>query len=131
MSTQENQEQVHVSIADRVKELEGQYKELNLKLQKSRSQVVEDERALLACLQQLMPLQNAYLGGIIQNLNTQLNAKKAPPKLESIKEEPEEEQEPEEEEPEHVEEPKKESTPLPQPPVPQVRSRRNNVAPSQ
>lgn len=59
-------------IQKRIKELEDQYKELNSNLQISKIKVYEDEHALLGCLQQLMPVQNAYLSGIIQTLQKQL-----------------------------------------------------------
>ena len=53
-------------------EYEKMYKELNIKLHKSQSHVIENERELLACLQKLMPLQNTYLKNIIADLQDQV-----------------------------------------------------------
>lgn len=63
------------TVISKIKELETQYKELGYNLQKSRSKVIEDERALLECIQSLMPLQNTYLNSIIQNLSDQIKKK--------------------------------------------------------
>lgn len=57
-------------------EYEDLYKELNIKLHKSQSQVIENERDLLACLQKLMPLQNIYLKNIIADLQDQIKQNK-------------------------------------------------------
>lgn len=108
----QNKESDQLPLSERIKEFESQYKELNATLQKSRMQVITDERAVLYCLQQLMPLQNTYLGSIIQNLNKQLAVKDAvKDKLASIQEE---------ELPEQEEPPKRT-------PTPRVRTRKNNI----
>ena len=60
-------------LQQRIKDMEAKYKELNTTLQESKAKVIADESALLTCLQELMPLQNAYLGGIIQAQQKQLS----------------------------------------------------------
>lgn len=60
-------------LQQRIKDMEAKYKELNTTIQESKAKVIADERALLTCLQELMPLQNAYLGGIIQAQQKQLS----------------------------------------------------------
>ena len=58
-------------IHTHIKELEDQFKVLNVNVMDSTAKVVEDERALLKCLLKLMPLQNTYLSSIIQVLQKQ------------------------------------------------------------
>jgi hypothetical protein len=60
-------------LQQRIKDMEAKYKELNTTLQESKAKVIADESDLLTCLQELMPLQNAYLGGIIQAQQKQLS----------------------------------------------------------
>lgn len=59
-------------IQKRIQDLEGKYKELLENLQSSKQKVVDNERALLECMTSLMPLQNAYLGGIIKALQKKI-----------------------------------------------------------
>jgi hypothetical protein len=59
-------------LQQRIKDMETKYKELSTNLQISKSKVISDESVLLTCLQELMPLQNAYLSGIIQAQQKQL-----------------------------------------------------------
>ena len=73
------------TIENDITKLEEEYKTLTLSLQNSKEKVSDDERALLTCLQKLMPLQNMYLGNIIQSLQAQLTSGK---KLPAISEEP-------------------------------------------
>jgi hypothetical protein len=72
MADNKTQEQELSPHQKRIKELEDQYKELAANVTASTAKVIDDERALLKCLQQLMPLQNAYLGSIIQVLQKQI-----------------------------------------------------------
>lgn len=72
--------------ASELKELEEQSTKLSSNLDRSNEKVRVDESALLACLRQLMPLQNSYLGGIIGALQPQLKeqAKKHADELSEI-----------------------------------------------
>ena len=65
------------TVEKNITTLEEEYKTLTLSLQNSKEKVIDDERALLICLQKLMPLQNMYLGNIIQTLQS-ANDKKLP-----------------------------------------------------
>lgn len=58
--------------ASELNELEGQSTKLSSNLDRSNEKVRVDGSALLACLRQLIPLQNSYLGCIIGALQTQL-----------------------------------------------------------
>ena len=78
MSDNQDQDQDLSPFQKRIKELENQYKELSNNVASSTNKVVEDERALLKCLQQLMPLQNAYLGSIINALQKQIETLSIP-----------------------------------------------------
>jgi len=51
-------------LQEKIKELECQSKELSINLTRSQAQVIADESTLLKCLQQLMTLQNSYIGGL-------------------------------------------------------------------
>jgi hypothetical protein len=72
------------TVENNITKLEEEYKTLTLYLQKSKEKVNNDERALLSCLQKLMPLQNMYLGNIIKSLQAQTPSGK---KLPTISEE--------------------------------------------
>ena len=60
------------SKADNLEDLEDKQAELNDKLVDVRSKLAADEHASLQHLQQLMPLQNAYLSNIINSLQAKL-----------------------------------------------------------
>jgi hypothetical protein len=60
------------SKASGLEELEDKQVELNEKLADARSKLAVDEHASLQHLQQLMPLQNAYLSNIINSLQAKL-----------------------------------------------------------
>jgi archaellum component FlaC len=64
------------TLQEQIKELEESYKKLNNDLFISREKIITDERAVLACLQQLMPIQNTFLGNIIQSLQKEVNTLK-------------------------------------------------------
>lgn len=75
METEQSREQ-DKELKKQLIEYEDLYKELTIKLHKSQSQVIENERDLLACLQKLMPLQNIYLKNIIADLQDQIKQNK-------------------------------------------------------
>jgi hypothetical protein len=58
--------------SDELDELDHNQYELNASLTLSRGVEQKNKSNLLGCLQNLMPIQNAYLGGIIKSLQDQL-----------------------------------------------------------
>lgn len=64
-------------IPRKITDLEQQYKEIDANLTETRKKVQTYETSLLTCLQQLMPLQNAYLSNVINSLQKQLQLKSA------------------------------------------------------
>lgn len=63
-------------LQEKIKEQEAQYSELTERLTKSKEAVIADERALLACLQQLMPMQNTYLTNVINAMQKKMDETK-------------------------------------------------------
>jgi hypothetical protein len=63
-------------LQDKIKDQEAQYNELTERLTKSKEVVIADERALLACLQQLMPMQNTYLTTVINAMQKKMDENK-------------------------------------------------------
>jgi hypothetical protein len=59
-------------LKERIVAMETQYKEITSKLQTSQKVLFENEHEMLVCLQNLMPLQNAFFRSIIENLQKQL-----------------------------------------------------------
>ena len=57
---------------EKIKTLEEQYNELNSDLKDAVKRVHDNEHSIVICLQTLMPLQNSYLTGIINNLQQQV-----------------------------------------------------------
>jgi flagellar biosynthesis chaperone FliJ len=68
-------EETKSNLQQKIQDLEQHFKELETSLNESKKKVVSNESALLACLQQLMPLQNMYLTNIVQNLQKQVQDK--------------------------------------------------------
>jgi hypothetical protein len=66
------------TVQKQIEELEKQYKDCVDELNINNSKVSVSEKKLLNCLQQLMPLQNAYLTSLIRLLQTQLEELKNP-----------------------------------------------------
>lgn len=71
-------------VQKKISELEEVYKECAANLNKANNKVSEEEKKLLNCLQQLMPLQNAYLTSLIRLLQNQLNELKENPKKDNV-----------------------------------------------
>jgi hypothetical protein len=65
-------------VQKQIGELEDQYKEWVIELNKNNLNVSASEKKLLKCLQQLMPLQNAYLTSLIRLLQSQIEELKNP-----------------------------------------------------
>ena len=63
-------------LQEKIKDQEAQYSELTERLTKSKEAVIADERALLACLQQLMPMQNTYLTNVINAMQKKMDETK-------------------------------------------------------
>lgn len=63
-------------LQEKIKDQEAQYSELTERLTKSKESVIADERALLACLQQLMPMQNTYLTNVINAMQKKMDETK-------------------------------------------------------
>jgi hypothetical protein len=66
------------NVKKRIGKLEERYQECVDELNLSISNVSASEKKLLNCLQQLMPLQNSYLTGLIRVLQNQIEELKQP-----------------------------------------------------
>lgn len=63
-------------LLNNIKKLENEYQVSNKSLQENKKKIIEDERALLICMQELMPMQNKYLSNVIKALQSQLTKQK-------------------------------------------------------
>jgi hypothetical protein len=60
------------TLEKQITELELLYTKCVNNVNTSNAKVIEEERALLICMQRLMPLQNSYLTGLIKKLQSQI-----------------------------------------------------------
>jgi len=66
-----------LTAPEQVKQIEIEYQKLNTQISNAYADIHKHEHDALLCLQKLIPIQNAYLSGIIQALQRQVKSQTA------------------------------------------------------